>query len=68
MISVEILAQHADFIRQRLQCLGYGTVEVLTGDAAALGLFVPESFDAVAVAAGAPKIPSTLMAALKVGG
>jgi protein-L-isoaspartate(D-aspartate) O-methyltransferase len=51
-----------------LQRLGYGTVEVMTGDAAALGLFVRESFDAIVVAAGAPQVPSTLMAALKVGG
>ena len=66
--SVEIIEAHATQARHRLRRLGYDNIEVLAGDASEPGMFAPESFAAIVVAAGASAIPAALMDALKVGG
>jgi protein-L-isoaspartate(D-aspartate) O-methyltransferase len=65
--SIEILAPLADEARERLRRLGYGNVEVRAGDGYA-GWPEAAPFDAILVAAAAPRVPEPLRAQLKDGG
>ena len=65
--TIEIVKELADAARERLQKLGCSTVTVHTGDGS-LGLPIAAPFDAIAVPAGAPKVPSTLLDQLAEGG
>jgi protein-L-isoaspartate(D-aspartate) O-methyltransferase len=65
--SIEILAPLADEARARLARLGYGNVEVRAGDGYA-GWPEAAPFDAILVAAAAPRVPEPLRAQLKDGG
>jgi protein-L-isoaspartate(D-aspartate) O-methyltransferase len=65
--SVEIIAPLARLAAWRLAHGGFANVSVHAGDAALQG-FAPDSFDAIVVAAGAAKVPSALLNALKPAG
>ena len=65
--SIEIVAPLADEARQRLVKLGYANVDVRAGDGYA-GWPDAAPFDAILVAAAAPKVPEPLRAQLKDGG
>jgi protein-L-isoaspartate(D-aspartate) O-methyltransferase len=60
VFSVERHASLAAEARARLEGLGYANVRVLEGDGS-LGWPVHAPYDAIAVAAGAPKIPRALL-------
>ncbi|HYC64203.1 MAG TPA: erythromycin esterase family protein, partial [Reyranellaceae bacterium] len=57
----------ADLARARLSQLGYGNVEVRTGDGT-LGWPEKAPFDAIIATAGGPRVPETLESQLAVGG
>jgi protein-L-isoaspartate(D-aspartate) O-methyltransferase len=65
--SIEIIPELAKTASQRLAELGYGNVEVRTGDGYA-GWPDKAPFDGIVVAAAAPRIPNALVAQLKSGG
>ena len=65
--SIEIVAPLADEARQRLAKLGYANVEVRAGDGYA-GWPEAAPFDAILVAAAAPRVPEPLRAQLREGG
>jgi protein-L-isoaspartate(D-aspartate) O-methyltransferase len=67
VVSVEILEPLAGQARDRLRDLGYGNVDVVTGDGS-LGMRACAPYDAIIVAAGAATIPQTLLDQLKPGG
>ena len=67
VITVERIASLADLARARLEAMGYTNVEVV--DAAhELGWRMKAPYDAIIVAAGAPKLPRELMDQLDSGG
>ena len=67
VITVERFKSLADHAAQRLEALGYSNVQVhMSGPE--LGWPSANDFDAVIVAAGAPRLPSELIEQLKVGG
>ena len=57
----------ADLARQRFTRLGYGNIEVRTGDGSG-GWPEVAPFDAILVAAGAPRVPESLQRQLAIGG
>jgi protein-L-isoaspartate(D-aspartate) O-methyltransferase len=67
VITIERIPELAESARARLADAGYANVEVVVGDGS---LGVPEHapFDAIAVAAAAPKVPSALFDQLAEGG
>ena len=65
--TVERLESLADKARERLERLGYTNVHVLCGDGT-LGWASHAPYDAIAVAAGGPKVPQALLDQLAVGG
>ena len=65
--SIEVIDSLAKTAAIRLRELGYGNVEVKTGDGYA-GWPEKGPFDAIVVAATAPRIPPALVAQLKPGG
>jgi protein-L-isoaspartate(D-aspartate) O-methyltransferase len=65
--SIEILCPLADEARSRLWSLGYANVEVRCGDGYA-GWAERAPFDAIIVAAAAPRIPEPLVRQLAPGG
>jgi protein-L-isoaspartate(D-aspartate) O-methyltransferase len=65
--SIEIVTALAEEARERLRRLGYGNVEVRTGDGYA-GWPEKAPFDAIMVTAAAPRIPEPLKAQLRDGG
>lgn len=65
--SIEIIDTLARSARQRLAALGYRNIEVRIGDGN-LGWEDKGPFDAIVVAAAAPRIPPALVAQLKPGG
>ena len=67
VVSVERVEELADSARGRLAALGYGGVEVHVAEAG-LGWTARKPFDAIIVAAGAPKLPLELIDQLAVGG
>lgn len=67
VVSVERLSSLADSARERLQSLGYVNVEVRLAEEG-LGWPREAPYDAIVVAAGAPRLPGELMEQLTVGG
>ena len=67
VVTVERVPELADSARLLLTRLGYGNVRV---EEAGVGLGRPEDapFDAIVVAAAAPRIPRTLLGQLEIGG
>jgi protein-L-isoaspartate(D-aspartate) O-methyltransferase len=65
--TIEILAPLAADARERLARLGYGNVEVRTGDGYK-GWPEKAPFDAIMVTAGADEVPAPLLEQLKPGG
>lgn len=65
--TVERLEPLAESARERLARLGYGRVHVLCGDGT-LGWPEHAPYDAIAVAAGGPRIPRALLGQLAPGG
>jgi protein-L-isoaspartate(D-aspartate) O-methyltransferase len=65
--TVERIPELAHMAAERLARLGYQNVQVHIGDGT-LGWPTNAPFDAIAVAAGAPKPPPSLLAQLTVGG
>ncbi len=65
--TVERLEQLATPAREKLERLGYSNVRVLCGDGT-LGWPEHAPYDAIAVAAGGPKVPRALLSQLKIGG
>ncbi len=65
--TVERLEPLAEEARLRLERLGYHTVHVLCGDGT-LGWAEHAPYDAIAVAAGGPKVPKALLSQLKPNG
>lgn len=65
--TIERIAELAESARLRLSRLGYDNVHVWTGDGS-LGLPEHAPYHAIAVAAGGPKVPPTLLAQLAIGG
>ena len=65
--SVERLESLATSAEERLRELGYGNVRVLLGDGS-LGWPEHAPYDAIAVAAGGPRVPQALLSQLCVGG
>jgi protein-L-isoaspartate(D-aspartate) O-methyltransferase len=67
VVTVERVQTLADSARARLASLGYANVEVLLAGAQ-LGWPAEAPYDAIIVAAGAPKLPRELIDQLTVGG
>jgi protein-L-isoaspartate(D-aspartate) O-methyltransferase len=65
--SVERIESLAVTAQARLRKLGYGNVHVLYGDGS-LGWPWHAPYDAIAVAAGAPRVPHALLSQLAIGG
>ena len=67
VFSVERVKSLADSARRRLASLGYSSIEVCLAESE-LGWREASPYDAIIVAAGAPKLPRKLMSQLAVGG
>lgn len=67
VVTIERLASLADQARARLARLGYGNVEVVTGDGVA-GYEAEAPFDAILSAAGSRRIPPAWKSQLAIGG
>ena len=67
VIGVERLGSLAESARERLAALGYDNVQIVLADKR-LGWEIESPYDAIIVAAGAPKLPRELMGQLAVGG
>jgi protein-L-isoaspartate(D-aspartate) O-methyltransferase len=65
--TIERISSLADSARERLERLGYDNVHVHCGDGS-LGWPEHAPYDAIAVAAGGPKVPSALREQLAIGG
>ncbi|MGF7008183.1 protein-L-isoaspartate(D-aspartate) O-methyltransferase [Aminobacter sp. BE322] len=67
VVTIERLTSLADQARARLARLGYGNVEVVTGDGVA-GYEAEAPFDAILSAAGSRRIPPAWKSQLAIGG
>lgn len=67
VVTIERLASLADQARMRLDRLGYGNVEVVTGDGV-VGYEAEAPFDAILSAAGSRRIPPAWKSQLAIGG
>lgn len=67
VVTIERLASLADQARTRLARLGYGNVEVVTGDGV-VGYEAEAPFDAILSAAGSRRIPPAWKSQLAIGG
>jgi protein-L-isoaspartate(D-aspartate) O-methyltransferase len=67
VISVERIQSLADSAGERLVSLGYNSVEIVYAEKR-LGWEMEAPYDAIIVAAGAPKLPQELMEQMAVGG
>jgi protein-L-isoaspartate(D-aspartate) O-methyltransferase len=67
VITIERVAELADRARETLARLGYRNVEVVAGDGS-VGLPDRAPFDAILVAAAAPRVPPALLEQLALGG
>lgn len=67
VISVDVIPELVERSRSRLEQLGFDNVEVLVGDGS-LGYPSGAPYDAIAVAAAAPKVPQALVDQLGEGG
>lgn len=65
--TVERIPSLAASARERLERLGYANVHVHCGDGS-IGWREHEPYDAIAVAAGGPKVPEALLSQLVIGG
>jgi protein-L-isoaspartate(D-aspartate) O-methyltransferase len=65
--TIERIESLAETARERLARLGYANVHVVCGDGS-VGLPDHAPYDAIAVAAGGPRVPRALLAQLAVGG
>jgi protein-L-isoaspartate(D-aspartate) O-methyltransferase len=65
--GIEIIPQLAAHAAQTLSALGFSNVSVQTGDGS-LGYAPDAPYDAIVVAAGAPRVPEALIAQLRPGG
>jgi protein-L-isoaspartate(D-aspartate) O-methyltransferase len=65
--TVERIGSLATSARERFAQLGYGNVHTLEGDGS-LGWPEHAPYDAIAVAAGGPRVPEALVSQLKIGG
>jgi protein-L-isoaspartate(D-aspartate) O-methyltransferase len=65
--TIEIIPEHAESARQRLQSMGVGNVQVRAGNGY-LGWPDKAPFDGILVTAGATEIPQPLLQQLKPGG
>lgn len=65
--TIEIIEKLAESARNRLRALGYGNVEVVTGDGY-YGLEKYAPFDAIMVTAAAGHVPTPLVRQLRAGG
>src|SRR5205814_4907367 len=65
--TVERIDSLASSAQKRLAKLGYDNVHVLVGDGS-LGWTEFAPYDAIAVAAGGPKVPEALLSQLAIGG
>ena len=59
VVSIERHASLADSARTRLEALGYQNIDVIVGDGSA-GYADRAPYDAILVAAGAPRVPASL--------
>lgn len=67
VVGVEIISELATGAQRALRSLGYDNVLVRVGDGS-IGFPPFAPYDAIVVAAGAPRVPEQLIAQLKVGG
>jgi protein-L-isoaspartate(D-aspartate) O-methyltransferase len=67
VVSIERILELAETARRALVEAGYDRVSVIVGDGSG-GLPERAPFDAIAVAAAAPRVPDVLVAQLRVGG
>jgi protein-L-isoaspartate(D-aspartate) O-methyltransferase len=67
VFAIERHAALAQAARERMRVLGYGNVDLKTGDGSA-GWPEQAPFDAIIVSAGGPKIPQALKSQLAIGG
>jgi protein-L-isoaspartate(D-aspartate) O-methyltransferase len=67
VVTIERIAELAEEARVRLRAAGYSTVDVRVGDGS-LGLPERAPYDAIAVAAAAPRVPPALYEQLAEGG
>jgi protein-L-isoaspartate(D-aspartate) O-methyltransferase len=67
VFSIEIIPSLGEAARKRLEELGYGNIDIKIGDGYE-GWPEKAPFDAIVVAAAAPRVPPTLVAQLKPGG
>ena len=67
MIGVEIIPELAAGAQRALDTLGYDNVTVRVADGS-IGYRAFAPYDAIVVAAGAPKVPEQLVEQLKIGG
>ena len=67
VVSVERFSSLADSARERLHSLGYTNVEVFQAEEG-LGWPREAPYDAIVVAAGAPRLPRELIEQLAIGG
>ncbi len=65
--AIERIPELAQAARERLRELGYGDIELRTGDGTA-GWPEAAPFDAIVAAAGGPAVPRTLLKQLRIGG
>ncbi|HEX4353593.1 MAG TPA: protein-L-isoaspartate(D-aspartate) O-methyltransferase [Polyangiales bacterium] len=67
VIGIEIVPELAERARKTLEALGFDNVSVRSGDGS-LGLPESAPYDAILVAAGAPRVPDALIEQLRIGG
>jgi protein-L-isoaspartate(D-aspartate) O-methyltransferase len=67
VIGIELIATLAERSRNVLRMLGYASVEIVTGDGT-LGYAAHAPYDAILVAASAPRVPKALIEQLADGG
>ena len=67
VVTIERVPDLADSARERLAALGYANVDVIVGDGT-VGVAARAPFDAILVAAGAPRAPEALKDQLSAAG
>jgi protein-L-isoaspartate(D-aspartate) O-methyltransferase len=67
VVTIERVPDLADAARQRLAALGYANIEVIVGDGT-VGVEARAPYDAILVAAGAPRAPKALKDQLSAAG
>jgi protein-L-isoaspartate(D-aspartate) O-methyltransferase len=67
VIGIELVPELAQSAERTLRRLGFDNIEVITGDGS-VGYSPAEPYDAIVVAAGAPRVPQQLVDQLRIGG